>query len=212
MINKKKLIIIGAGNVGGYLAYNISDFPEFEIIGFLDDDVSKHGKEYYGYKVLNDIDHIQEFILYEPIYIALCIHSPKIKRNILERVKNLNVLFPNFISPRAWVSHGVKIGAGVILYPGVSINYECELGDFIIMNMNCAIGHNVKIESFCSLAPGVNLGGFTYIEEGVDFGIGACTKQNIKVGSFSIVGGQCMLIKNVSPSMIVAGVPGKSLR
>ena len=38
---KKKLLIVGAGSVGKFVAYNIDNFTqEFEIIGFLDDDIS----------------------------------------------------------------------------------------------------------------------------------------------------------------------------
>src|SRR5690606_41227622 len=43
---KKKLLIIGAGNVGGFLSYNIKEFsPEYEIVGFIDDDKRKIGNK-----------------------------------------------------------------------------------------------------------------------------------------------------------------------
>ena len=99
----------------------------------------------------------------------------------------------------------------MILYPGVSINYQTVVEDFVIMNMNCAIGHDCTIGKFSALAPGVNLGGFTILEEAVDMGIGAATKQNIIVGRDSVIGGQTMLIRNVEPGAKVAGVPGKTI-
>lgn len=53
----KKLLIIGAGSVGKFVAYNINQFIEsFEIIGFLDDDVSKHDSVIAGYKVLGSVE------------------------------------------------------------------------------------------------------------------------------------------------------------
>jgi len=45
----------------------------------------------------------------------------------------------------------------------------------------------------------------------VDVGIGASTIQNMVIGAGSVVGGQSMIINNVSPGAIVAGVPARTL-
>jgi len=207
---QRNLIIIGAGNVGGFLAYNQNLFAEqFNIIGFLDDDASKHGKEIYGIKVLGNTEHL--FTMDKNTAVAIGIGFPKAKRKVFEKIKDNGNDFPSFIAGKAWVSNNVAVGKGVILYPGVSINYQTVVEDFVIMNMNCAIGHDCTIGKFSALAPGVNLGGFTILEEAVDMGIGAATKQNIIVGRDAVIGGQTMLIRNVEPGVKVAGVPGKTI-
>ncbi|MCF6359273.1 MAG: NeuD/PglB/VioB family sugar acetyltransferase [Cyclobacteriaceae bacterium] len=207
---KKKLLIVGAGNVGAYLAYNISDFPEFEIIGFLDDDDDKHNNSYNGYRVLGFTSEYKNYVC-EGLSVVICIHSPQVKKMLYNKIKNSEVIFPNFVSPKAWISNGCKIGKGVIIYPGVSINYECIIGDFVNINMNCAIGHNVTIRAFSSLSPGVNLGGFTIVDESVDFGIGAVSIQNINVGAYSVIGGQSILIRDVAEGVKIAGIPAKEI-
>ncbi len=207
---KKKLLIIGAGNVGAYLAYNISDFPEYEIVGFLDDDKDKQGKDYNGHKVLGFISKFENYLC-DGLSVVICIHSPQIKKLLYNKIKTSEVNFPNFISPKAWVSNGCKIGKGVIIYPGVSINYECTIGDFVNMNMNCAIGHNVTIDAFSSLSPGVSLGGFTSVDESVDFGIGATSIQNIHVGADAVIGGQSILIRDVPNGAKIVGIPGREI-
>jgi sugar O-acyltransferase (sialic acid O-acetyltransferase NeuD family) len=204
-----KLIIIGAGSVGKFIAYNIDDFEsEFSIVGFVDDDATKQGQVIAGYPVLGSLDLLQEYSG-KGYAVAVGIAFPKVKYKILERITNLDFAFPNFISKKAWLSNEVVVGKGSIIYPGVAINYETLIGDFVVMNMNCAIGHNCIIRSYTSLAPGVNLGGFTILHEAVDFGIGAATKQNIVVHQNTIVGGQAMLTHNISANEVVVGVPGK---
>jgi sugar O-acyltransferase (sialic acid O-acetyltransferase NeuD family) len=204
----RDLVIIGAGNVGGFVAFNQNLFAEqFNIIGFLDDDANKLGKEFYGLKVLGNTEHL--FTLDKKVAVAIGIGFPKAKRKVFEKIKENGNDFPSFVSSRTWVSNNVSIGKGVILYPGVSINYQTVVNDFVIMNMNCAVGHDCNIGKFSALAPGVNLGGFTVLEEAVDMGIGAATKQNIMVGKDAVIGGQAMLVKNVEPGMKIAGVPGK---
>lgn len=206
----KKLLIIGAGNVGGYISFNIDEFPGFELIGFLDDNPAKHGQEYYGQPVHGPVSSIDNFLSAdEPLHVAIGIANPVIKQKIAKLLVGKNIVFPSLIPAHTWLSKKVAVGQGVILYPGVSINYETVLEDFVIMNMNCAIGHNCHISAYSTLAPGVNLGGFTHIGEATDIGIGTSTRQGTKIGSGVTVGGQTMIAKDIPDNVKVKGVPAK---
>lgn len=206
----KKLLIIGAGNVGGYIAFNSNEFADFEPIGFLDDNPDKHGKEFYGLQVLGPVSDIDKFIPeHEPLQVAIGIANPAIKQKIAKSLEGKNIIFPSFIPRHTWLSQKVIVGQGVILYPGVSINYETVLEDFVIMNMNCAIGHNCHISAYSTLAPGVNLGGFTHVGVATDIGIGTSTRQSTKIGSGVTVGGQSMIAKDVPDNVKVKGIPAK---
>ena len=202
----KDVIIIGAGNVGGFLALNQDLFDnQYKIIGFLDDDETKVGKKFWEYPVLGTIDSI---VNYKDAAIAIGISNPRIKKKILTKIGEHHV-FPNFIAKNAWLSNKVSVGKGAIIYPGVSINHESAIGDFVVMNMNCAIGHNSTIERCCALAPNVSFGGFTYVESYVDIGIGVSTIQGVRIGEGTIIGGQSMLIENADSNATYVGVPAR---
>ncbi len=207
---KQDLIIIGAGNVGGFIAYNQDLFyNKYNLLGFVDDDATKIGKDYYGYPVIGNIDYV---LSQSPgMALVIGIASPKVKRIIYQKLEGKGFSFPSFVSSKAWVSNKVSVAQGAIIYPGVSINYETTVEDFVIMNMNCAVGHNCHLSKFSALAPGVNLAGFTIVEEGVDLGIGVSTRQNIIIGKDAVIGGQSMLVKNVPPGSRIAGVPGADI-
>ena len=204
----KDLIIIGAGNVGAFLAYNLDLFEgQYNLLGFLDDDDQKIGMQIAGYPVLGKVEDIQNYPAGTAV--AVGIASPLTRKRIVDKISHLPLDFPNFIARNAWLSKAVKLGKGVIIYPGVSINYESVLGDFVIINMNCALGHNAILADCCTLAPGVNFGGFTTLDECVDVGIGASTRQNTRIGRNSIIGGQAMVIGEVPEGAVVKGVPGR---
>ena len=206
---KQKLIIIGAGSVGKYIAYNQNDFQiEFEVVGFLDDDVSKHNSTVADIPVLGSVSKVLEFSN-KGYALARGIAFPAIKNKLFEQYKELQFEYPNFVAKNAWLSKGVTLGKGCIIYPGCSINYETDIQDFVVMNMNCAIGHNCSIGSFTSLSPGVNLGGNTKIGQQVELGIGCATLQGVSIGDNVKVGGQAMVTKTLLRDQIVKGVPAR---
>lgn len=209
---EQKLLIIGAGSVGKFIAYNISQFTQsFDIIGFLDDDVSKHNTVIGGFTVLGSTDMLTQYSE-KGIAIVFGIAFPSVKKKLLDNYKNLSFDFPSFISKGAWVSNAVTIGNGCIIYPGTAINYETEIADFVVINMNCSLGHNCSVAAFSSLAPGVNLGGNTKVGSCVELGIGSSTVQGIFIADNAVIGGQAMVVSNVSNGDTVVGIPAKNIR
>jgi|SRR6218665_355755 len=209
---KKKLLIVGAGSVGKFVAYNIDQFTEsFEILGFLDDDAAKQDSVIAGYKVLGSVEKLHEFSG-KGIALVWGIAFPTVKKRLFDDYQNLSFDFPNFIAKHSWISDAVSFGKGCIVYPGTTINYETAIADFVVINMNCNLGHNCTIQSFTSLAPGVNLGGNTSIGNCVEMGIGASTVQSTIIDDNAIVGGQAMVVSNVAESDLVVGVPAKSIK
>ena len=194
--------------MGGHIALNISDYGnKFEVAGLLDDDPDKIGKELFGYPVVGPID---EALNFKDVNIVVGISFPEIKRQVIHKlIKNQSLAFPTLLHRNAWISEGVSVGLGSVIYPGNCINYGSEIGDFVVMNMNCSLGHHTKIGSFTSLAPGVNTGGHTQIGQGVDVGIGVSTIQNVKIGDQSVIGGQSMVIREVMPESTVMGIPAR---
>ena len=56
----KPVVVLGAGNAGASLARELSRSSEWRLVGLLDDDPAKHGREIYGYKVLGSISELPQ--------------------------------------------------------------------------------------------------------------------------------------------------------
>ncbi len=54
----KPVIVLGAGGAGASLARELSRSGEWRLVGLLDDEPAKHGREVYGYKVLGPISEL----------------------------------------------------------------------------------------------------------------------------------------------------------
>ena len=57
----KPVVVLGAGNAGASLARELSRSSEWRLVGLLDDDPAKQGREIYGYKVWGPISYLQHW-------------------------------------------------------------------------------------------------------------------------------------------------------
>ncbi len=55
----KPVLVLGAGSAGASLARELSRSSDWRLVGLLDDDPVKHGREIYGYKVVGSIGDLQ---------------------------------------------------------------------------------------------------------------------------------------------------------
>ena len=57
----KPVLLLGAGVAGASLARELARSPEWRLVGLLDDDPAKRGREIYGYKVFGPIAELQRW-------------------------------------------------------------------------------------------------------------------------------------------------------
>jgi len=113
---------------------------------------------------------------------------------------------------RLWVRQmrfrfGVDLPASTNVGPGLYMNHPSG----IVVHSDAVIGRN------CNLSQDVTLGeanrgpnaGFPVIGDGVYIGPGAKIVGAVRVGDDSAIGANCVVTKDVPPSSVVVGVPGR---
>ncbi|WP_028226033.1 polysaccharide biosynthesis protein [Paraburkholderia ferrariae] len=81
----KPVIVVGAGGAGASLARELSRSAEWRLVGLLDDDPAKKGREIHGYKVLgpiSEIAHWAEALRCEFAIIAMPSASAEVQRHV----------------------------------------------------------------------------------------------------------------------------------
>ena len=197
----KNIVIIGAGGVGRETALIIQQINELELtwnlIGFIDDNKDSWGKVINGYSVIGGIDSLE--VLPSDTYIIIAIANYEFK-------------FATIIHPKVYIHNYMNIGEGTIIYEGVILTANIEVGKHVIISPKCGIGHDSIIKDYVSLLWNVNISGNDIIEEGVMMGSGSTVIQGKKIGKASIVGAGAVVIKDVDIYSTVVGVPAKTIK
>ncbi len=213
--NLKPLYVIGAGGFGRetvWLTERINAVsPVWEVKGFIDDDISLHGKELDGYRVIGGCSSLTQ--LSEDFWVVCAVGCTKIRKKIIDRIIGIPFLhFATLTDPDAKISRTVSIGEGCIICAGNILTTDISIGKHVIINLDCTIGHDVILKEFVTLYPGVHVSGNVVIGNRTEIGTGTQIIQGKQVGDGAIVGAGTVVVKDIPSYCTVVGNPAKVIK
>ena len=153
----KNIVIIGAGDLGKEVVWLIEDInkaePTYLILGFLDDDESKAGTEFYGYKVLGGTDQLAVLSEKMPLSAVIAIQDGKVRRKIAESHPRFNK-WESIIHPSAVVASSSSIGGGSILFPHTTVSVDTYAGRFGLYYIHSTICNDCRIGDYVTVMAG----------------------------------------------------------
>lgn len=184
----------------------------FEVIGFLDNDENKIGKEFRGHSVLGKMKNAAQLVdLDEVNFLNLITRDCPTRLITSLEIAKLSGKFTNLIHPNVNLEQ-VKIGIGVYIQENVVLQAESFIGNNCAINAGSIVSHETRLGNTVFLAPGCRLAGCVEVEDGVFFGIGATVMPRIKIGKWSVIGAGSVVIRDVPPYSVVAGNPAKVIK
>lgn len=203
-----KIYIVGAGGHGKVTYDILKTSNEHEVLGFIDDNITKHSKQFYNLPVVGTLDDLFGKLKNKVEGLFIAIGNNKIRCDLFTKLsKEYDIV--NAIHKDAIIAESVSIGKGVFVMAGVIINADTTISDGAIINTGATVDHDCSIEKFAFIAPGANLSGTVSIGERTLIGTGAAIIPNIKIGNDAIVGAGAVVIKDLPDDCIAVGVPAK---
>ena len=211
----KNLVIVGAGDFGrevAWLVEQINDVrPAYNIVGFLDDDEAKIGKEFNGYKCIAKVSSLTGICSEYDACAVIANQNGDIRKKIAD-------LFPEFdrwetlIHPSVNVSKTSSIGKGTIICAGGNVSCNTVVGDFCLFNISVTMGHDCIIGNYVSVMSGSCVSGHVQVKDGAYLATNCTVIPGMKVGDHSKVGAGSVVIRNVKDGVTVMGVPAKQIK
>ena len=137
------------------------------------------------------------------------ISNSRMKRTISVDLLNRGYEFGKLVHPSAIIASRVCISYDVVINAHVVVETGSNIGHHVIIHAGAIIEHDNQIGDFVNIGPGVTTAGRVNIRPGATVFTGAVIKPDIEIGENSIVGAGAVVIRDVSPCTIVAGVPAR---
>jgi 2,3,4,5-tetrahydropyridine-2,6-dicarboxylate N-acetyltransferase len=121
------------------------------------------------------------------------------------------------VEPGAIIREGAKIGKDCVIMMGAVINIGAEVGERTMIDMNSVIGARAIVGKDCHIGAGAVIAGVleppskkpVLIEDRVLVGANAVVLAGVKVGKGSVVAAGAVVLEDVLPGLVAAGVPAK---
>ncbi len=124
------------------------------------------------------------------------------------------------IEPGAIIRDMVEIGENAVILMGAIVNIGAVIGAETMLDMNVVVGGRAQIGQRCHIGAGSVIAGVVepasavpvVIEDGVMIGANAVILEGVRVGQGSVVAAGAIVVRDVLPFTVVAGVPAREIK
>jgi sugar O-acyltransferase (sialic acid O-acetyltransferase NeuD family) len=206
---KEKLLILGASLFAEEIADVLSDFNQFELVGFVEGiNPEKCHQPLFNLPVIW-IDDVSKL---DKTYKSICAVGSTKRKQFIQQALNLGLSFTSVIHPLAKISKATSVGEGCIVCAGAIIASHVNIGQHVITNRGCLIGHHTQVGNYVTISPGANIAGRVKIGDCSYIGMGAIVLDGISIGANSIVGAGAVVTRDVPDCVQVVGIPARVVK
>lgn len=185
--------------------------PLFTVLGFIDNNPSKHGSDFHGYPVFGGSERVSELAAQGAKFVNLITGSTVARYEVTRDAIARGAVLANFIHPSIDLTM-TNLGVGLYIQESVVIQAEVEVGDNASIHIGTMIGHESRIGHSAFVAHAVSISGSCEIGDGTFIGTNATILPRVRVGKWSIVGAGSVVTKDVPDYSVVAGNPARVIR
>jgi len=209
----RDLVLVGAGGFGRETAQAVTAMPEWNLLGYADDDPARIGTSVDGAPILGNA---KEVAAERPgARLVVCTGSPgdyASRGRIVARLGLPESRYATLVHPAAWVSPTSRIGPGTVLLAGTVLTASVSVGAHVAIMPHVTLTHDDVIEDLVTIAAGARLSGGVRVCAGAYVGTGALVRQGVTIGAGALIGMGTVVLDDVPPGEVWAGSPARYLR
>jgi len=206
------LFVYGASQHAKIVIETIKRQGQYAIVGLLDDDPAKKGRELLGYQILGGQERLGGLQTAGVRRCFVAIGNNKARRQKCEDLLSKGFELVSVIDPTAIVLSRVSVGPGTLILAQSYVGVDVTLGQACILSMNCLVGHDCILGDYAHLTPGVRFGGNVNVGEESFVGLGAVAIPGVHIGRRVTVGAGAAVTRDLPDDVVAVGVPAEIVR
>lgn len=207
--NGRSIVVVGAGGHAKVLIDCLIG-SGWNVVGCTDAD--SHRRTCAGVPVIGT-DDILGRLRGDGVAHAFCaLGSNAVRERVAEGLLELGFELPAVAGAGAHISSSVRIGRGVAIMSGATINIDCAIGDLAIINTNSSVDHDGVIGRAAHVAPGAALAGCVQVGDRTFIGTGSSVIPERRIGADSIIGAGSVVVRDIGERVVAFGNPARVMR
>ena len=185
--------------------------PEWDILGFLDDDPAQQGKDYCGITVLGG----RELLRHTDVFVLAVPGSPTSyvrRKSLIESLPVDASRFATVIHPSVVIAPDAVIGYNTLLMSNVVVSCSARVGNHCIVLPNSVIAHDSTVGDYCCVGSNVSVSGSVSVGSECYIGSGVKMREHVRIGSRSLIGLGSNVITDIPEGVVAVGNPAKAMR
>ena len=198
----KKLLIFGTGEIGELAHFYFTHDSEWDISGFICDDVYFQQAEFLGLPCIK-LSEISNYSTENyAVHVALSYRKlNQIREEKYKAFKALGYEMPSYISSKSTI-WSRDIGDNCFILEDQTIQPNTKIGNNVMLWSGNHIGHGSVIEDHVYIASHVVIAGHCHIGERSFIGVNTALKDFITIGKDCFLGMGAVVTKNCSDGAV----------
>lgn len=207
------IAVLGGGTHGRVVVATIRLIQPLWKVVILDPDPARQGQEIFGAKVLGGDDWFDRLLgpgSRVPFAVGVGgIEDLSLRKRVYDYAISRGGLPMQIVHPSASVSPFAILEEGAQIFPGAVVNPGAVIGRNAIINTAAIVEHDCLVGAHAHIATNGTLCGSVKIGEMAFLGAGSVVRQGLTVGAGALVAAGAVVVRDVEPGTVVAGVPAR---
>lgn len=205
-----RILLIAASGLAREVISSIRQTGDHDVVGLLDDDMSLHGQDVGGLRVLGGLKKAVDL----DAGLLVCAGQGRARAAIVQRLGDLGVgdaRYATHMHASVALGAGSLLGGGSILLAGCVATSDVSIGRHCVLMPRVILTHDNILGDFVTMAAGVALGGRVAIGRAAYLGMNASVRQDLNIGHDAVLGMGSVLLRDLPAGQVWAGNPARRL-
>lgn len=204
--------IFGAGGLGLLVHDTLRQIGHWRVAAFVDSNAALHGTRIDGVPVAGGMDCVAQLLRRGVRNGIVAIGFNETRTRIAQELRELGVQLVSVVHPLANIAPSARVGEHVLIGPRATICVHARVGAHAVISAAAIVEHDNVLAEGVFLHPAARLAGGVRVDQFATIGIGASVIPGRRIGAAARVEAGSVVIADVAPHSIVAGIPARETR